>query len=130
MKKIIAILFVLFLSSPAFAGGWYVHDGADHWEGKYSQADAQAMAVAKGWTAVNGKKNIPQVVKDGRDAKEAQAVADKATRIAEIKNKLTSMKPPQLDSYIDANVTDLASVKIYLKRLTLIVRNLAKEQGN
>lgn len=131
MKNIITLIFVLFLSTPTFAANnWFVHNGTDHYEGKYSQAGAQAMATARGWTAVEGIENVPQLVKDGRAAKEAQAGQDKAARIAEIKNKLTAMTPAQLNSYIDANVTDLGSAIVYLKRLTLIVRALAKEAGN
>ncbi len=53
----------------------------------------------------------------------------KANRIAEIRTKLTSMTPAQLDNYVDNNVTDMASTRTYLKRLTLVVRNIALDTG-
>lgn len=63
------------------------------------------------------------VVKDNADK---QAKADRVTKI---KDRLTGMTLPQLNAYIENNVTADASVKAYLKRLTAIVRDVAKEQG-
>lgn len=73
MNKLIVLIFLL-SAVPAFAGNnWYVHNGTDHWEGHYTQAGAEAMALDKGWTAVEGLANVPPAVKNGQIAKEALA---------------------------------------------------------
>ncbi len=88
----------------------------------YEDIDPSAPAlVRKSQSAIDTI--IAQRVQDAADA--AQAKAD---RIQEITDKLTGMTPSQLNTYIDNNVTDLASARTYLKRLTLIVRHLAIEQ--
>jgi len=78
---------------------------------------------------------VPQTLTEV-DAIKAQRATDaktestkKAARVAEIKSKLTGMTFAQLDNYIDTNITNMASAKVYLKRLTRIVRSLAKEVG-
>jgi hypothetical protein len=49
--------------------------------------------------------------------------------VSEILDKLDKVTPNQIDSYIDNNVTDLASAKDFLKRLTKIVALMAIESG-
>ena len=66
---------------------------------------------------------------DAKAAADAQAAQGKAARIQDLTDKLTGLTPNQLDTYIENNVTNIASAKTYLKRLTLIVQALAIESG-
>jgi len=127
MKYLTVILVTVLFWLPASAGGWAVHDNVNHWECCYSQNDAQNLATVKGWTAVL-KSEIPQFVVDAKVDKKALANSDRATRRSEIQSKLTRLSNAQIDSYIDANVTDLASAREYLKRLTKVTRDLAREE--
>jgi hypothetical protein len=43
-----------------------------------------------------------------------------------LKDTLANATNAQIDSYINTNITDLASAKTFLKKLTRIVRTLAK----
>lgn len=45
---------------------------------------------------------------------------------ASLKDTLANATNAQIDAYINANVTDLASARTYLKRLTKMVRALAR----
>jgi len=58
------------------------------------------------------------------DLAKEQAQSD---RIAGIRDKLTNLTPAQVSNYIDNNVTNLAGAVTYLKRLTLVVRDIAIE---
>lgn len=53
----------------------------------------------------------------------SQESLSEAYRIREL---ITGLSYAQLDSYIDTNVTDLASAKVYLKRLSKVVLALSK----
>ncbi len=56
-----------------------------------------------------------------------------AVKLTSAKNELTlsaiaNLTYPQVDTYIDANVTDMPSAKVYLKKLSRVVLALVKSQ--
>jgi len=99
---------------------WYVHNGVDRWEGRYNQADAKMVATANGGTAVNGFKNVPQSVKDGQTAKEAQKATNRATKLANLKSQLLNRTNNQLSAYVDSKVTDPGTRELFKKTLLLL----------
>jgi len=72
---------------------------------------------------------VVDAIKSQREADAIQAALDKQARIDSIRDKLTGATPAQVNQYIDANVTNLAGAVTYLKRLTMIVRDLAIESN-
>ena len=100
---------------------------ADSWQGLYVR-ESDAIAIA---TQIGGSygASVPQSTKDAQTARLAQEAIDKADRIQQITDKLTGMSAAQLNTYIDNNTGDLASARVYLKRLTLVVQALAIEVG-
>ena len=59
------------------------------------------------------------------EAAKAQADQEALDHAANIADKLTGLTDAQIDNYIDSNVTDLASARTYLKRLTKATRSVA-----
>ncbi|VAX17056.1 hypothetical protein MNBD_NITROSPINAE04-866 [hydrothermal vent metagenome] len=101
---------------------FFKHDGEPVYGFDHKLYDiVNGVLVAKSQKAVDA-------IKAQRALDQQKEATTKANRVAEISNKLTSMTPAQLDSYIDTGITDLKSAKVYLKRLTRIVQALAKEQ--
>lgn len=49
--------------------------------------------------------------------------------VTDLLDKLNKGTPDRIDAYIDDNVTDLASAKDFLKKLTKIVALIAIESG-
>lgn len=59
-----------------------------------------------------------------REAEEARQQAAEAARAELLADTVSKMTYAQIEYYIDANVTDLASARGFLKKLTKVVKAL------
>ena len=100
------------------AAGIYAYDATPPTIGAYDKLEALTPTFANGavtaqWKITAGSK--PQAVQDAEDAKAYAPLA-----------ALAQMTPAQIQTYIQNNVTDLASAKTAIKTLAVAVGILAR----
>lgn len=105
---------------------WYIHNGVDHWEGRYSQAVAQAIATAQGWTAVEGIENVPAAVKAARELGTQSKAVAKAARGERLRSQLVNKTNGELSAYVDGRVSDAGTAEV-LKNIILLLKTQAEE---
>lgn len=89
---------------------WTNDDATEITEGKWDKVETDLTAV----TDTSAVIDVPNV----GDSEYLQAV--------QIRNFISSKNYQQIDSYIETNVTDLPSSKVFLKELTKVVLALCK----
>ena len=57
----------------------------------------------------------------------ASRTAEQGERFTSLRDAIVNADHSQIDNYIDANVTDMASAKAFLKKLTKVVVAIARQ---
>lgn len=96
------------------------------WESYPDDAIPAGCVVAQPWHVEGQDVTVSQAAYDQAQAATAAAAAAKATITADplrvaLVGQLKGATNAQISSYVDANVTDLASARLMLKRIILVL---------
>lgn len=96
-----------------------------HWSVKWTEDDATEVKDRDG-NVMGWDKTVSQLAAS-TDRDEIKAVSEKEYRAAfKIRRQLSEMSYADIETYINANVTDLTSAKAYLIKLSKVALAMAK----